>query len=229
MTGLQTRYGTIDINGTVVSKGTMTIGGGRFTGGADLTINIRGGATLLSDGPITVDLAGVTIKGGTFEANTVTNFGEIMTIDSDVTGGTFLAPPTTFESGFHFGESVAAGTHVVLSGLAMPQEVIIDKPLQFLAEIDGFDMGSPNTIDLPNTRFDKLTSETFADNHLELFQDKKLVADLNIAGDFTIANFTFAADSSGGTLIRFTHPAIAGLSDPSAPIVAVAASSSEGS
>src|ERR1700760_2618994 len=138
MTGLQTRFGEIDIHGTVVDKGSMTIGGGRFTGGADLTINIRGNGTLLSEGPITVDLAGVTIKGGTWEANTVTNFGQIMNIDTKVTAGTFTAPPTVFESGFHFGESVAAGVHVVLSGLAVPQEVIIDKPLQFLGEIDGF-------------------------------------------------------------------------------------------
>jgi hypothetical protein len=68
---------------------------------------------------------------------------------------------------------------------------------------------------LPNTPEAKVTSETFANNHLQLFEGHKLVADLNIIGDFTVANFALT-DFRGGTLIRHT-PAMATMPDP--PIV----------
>jgi hypothetical protein len=79
--------------------------------------------------------------------------------------------------------------------------ITIDKPMKFLAAIQGFGEGLPNSIDLPNTA---VTSENFSDNHLKLFDQGKLVADLNIVGDFTTNQFVLRQDGTGGTQITFS-------------------------
>jgi hypothetical protein len=206
-------FGEIKAAGVVTSSGNVVIGGGRGGGTGDLTIDIRGGATFVNTGTIVTDNAGpprnggLTVEGGTFFNNgTVISFVNQPLFDTRVIGtGTFDLLPSLDPSGFHFGKSVSSGITVLFNSQGQPQQVAIDKPLRFLAEIDRFGLGLPNSIDLPNTPEAKITSETFADNHLNLFEGHRLVADLNIAGDFTVDNFALSADQSGGTLITFTN------------------------
>jgi hypothetical protein len=217
-------FGEIDAAGVVTSAGRIFIQGGRAPEG-HLTMDIRHGASFVNTGVIEDDdpnPGSLTVNGGTFVNNgTVFASASTPVLDTKIIGtGTFETNANIlFPGGFDFGDSVSSGVTVLLISRIAGQFITIDKPLQFLAAIDGFGGSSANQIDLPNTVEAKVTSETFADNQLKLFEGHKLVADLNIVGDFTVGNFALSADQNGGTLIRFTQTPAMAATMPDPPIV----------
>jgi hypothetical protein len=216
-------FGEIDARGVLTSAGPINVLGGRAPEG-HLTIDIHSGSSFVNTGTIldsdpTADSL-VVNGGGTFVNNgTVQSQGGIPEFDTKIIGtGTFATGNSTlFGSGFTFGSSVSSGLTVLLSTTTFgaSSDISIDKPLQFLAAVDNFGANPADTIGLPDTPFASLTSETFADNQLKLFDGHKLVADLNIIGDFTIANFSFSLNDAGvGTKIGFVKTPATAASDP---------------
>jgi hypothetical protein len=201
-------YGELLVSGLVDSSGNISLGSGRGPGaGGNLTVDIKPNSVFVNTGTITLDLASFTVTGAKHNAvfvndGTVVDFGLRVRIDTPVIGtGTFQQPPTIFSTDFTFGDSVGSGITVDLHSLGQPSVITIDKPMKFLAAIQGFGEGLPNSIDLPNTA---VTSESFSDNHLKLFDQDRLVADLNIIGDFTTNQFVLRQDGTGGTQITFS-------------------------
>ena len=78
--------------------------------------------------------------------------------------------------------------------------------MEFLDNItlDSLPQVGYNEIDFPNTL---VTSETFANNQLDLFNGEQLVAKLNIIRDFNSGNFALGSLTGGGTAVKFIPPA----------------------
>jgi hypothetical protein len=236
-----TPVGEINARGVVTSAGQITTTGGRGAPfQSQLVIDIERGGTFVNTGSIRDMSFGdsLTIKGdGSFFNNgtVATAENSVADIAAKVVGtGTFdVVGDLQGGSAIHFGDGVSAGITVdlVLSPVPLKQHIIIDKPLQFLAAIDNFDSGGlggrvaslNNDIDLPNTKEARITSDTFADDHLQLFAGSKLLADLNIIGDFTAGNFALSADAKGGTLITFAPTTATATSDPPSIVPSMAA------
>jgi hypothetical protein len=221
-------FGEIDARGVVTSAGPIIVLGGRAPEG-HLTIDIHSGSSFVNTGTITdsdPQTGALTISGGTFVNNgTVISQGGDQVFDTRIIGtGTFNTRSAgLIGAATEFDKSVSSGITVSFNDNVTFAEIILAKPLQFMAAIT--DMGAMvnnvtpvDAIDLPNTPEAKVTSQTFADNHLQLFAGHKLVADLNIIGDFTTGNFALSADDNGGTLITFVKTPATASSDPP-PIV----------
>jgi hypothetical protein len=221
-------FGEVDARGVVTSAGLISVLGGRAPEG-HLTIDIHSGSSFVNAGTITdfdPTPDNLLVNGG----GTFVNDGTVLSqdgspiFDTKVIGtGTFnVRSADLFGASLEFDKSVSSGITVSFNDTVSFVGIILTEPLQFMAAI--IDMGKMvnngtpvESIDLPNQPASKVTSETFADNQLQLFAGHKLVADLNIVGDFTTANFALSADDNGGTFIFFTKtPAMA---TPDPPIV----------
>ncbi|HET7879242.1 MAG TPA: hypothetical protein VFL55_00040 [Acetobacteraceae bacterium] len=202
-----TFFGELSVSGRVDSSGDISLGSGRGPGSpGDLTVDIKHHSEFVNKGTITLDLASFTVTGASHSSvfvndGSVVDVGGVVRVDVPVVGqGTFEEPPTIFSPEFTFGDFVGHGITVDLNSQGQPALITLDKPMEFLAEIQGFGSGLPNSINLPNTT---VTSEHFANNHLKLFDDHRLVANLNIIGDFTTNQFVLRPGIGGGTEITF--------------------------
>jgi hypothetical protein len=235
---LTASFGEIDARGVVTSAGSIILSGlapDAVPGGSPnrqaghLTIDIHSGSSFVNTGTI-IDSdfrpAALTVSGGTFVNNgTVESEGAFPEFDTKIVGtGTFSTRTDTLTgSGFTFNSSVSSGLTIDLSTVpgGLASYLTIAKPLQFLASIENFGVNQGDGISLPNISFAALTNETFADNHLKLFDGHKLVADLNIVGDFTIADFGFEQDPAGISI--FVKAPATPTSDPPSIVPSMAA------
>jgi hypothetical protein len=227
-------FGKFDVAGVVTSSGDITLGGGRFGPAAGfLTIDLDNRSAFVNTGTITLDNGHLMVTdGGEHDGNnrehrdqdnghharagsvffndgTVDEvFAGSATFDTPVIGtGKFLLSGSSLE----FVDSVSRGITVDTRQGQFNNQLFLDEPMRFKAAITDFGTGLPNSIVLPHT---DVTSERFANNHLKLFDDDKLVANLNIIGDFTTQNFLIMPGPSGtGTEIQFSHAA-SGVAQP---------------
>ena len=222
-------YAGIRVSGVVQSAGDIGLLGGRSSPD-HLQVYMSRYSLLVNSGTITLgDRSTFDIKAAKDEAafintGTVLTSGGMTLIESPVVGNGRFEVEGDFLYGFTgrltFAQDVAPGTHVDLSATGS-SVLTLDKPCEFLGDITlsavpshvppgvltpGVKGPNYNEIDLPNT---VATSETFANNQLNLFNGEELVAKLNIIGDLTSANFALRPLSSGGTAIEYIPPASA--------------------
>jgi len=222
-------HGVVDVNGFVQS--TQTISVGSVHGAAQLDIDVARHSTFENDGTIrpggflninAADQTSRFINNGTFGSALGRTF-----IGPHVSGrGTFTlaGDPQYGPDTLEFESSVGAGTTVNLTTLETTLQ--LDQPMQFHGEITfstpnpSWDFHNPafpqtQVIALPNTT---VTSETFANHELRLFDMNRMVAHLDIAGDYSTANFAITARVGGGTDVTFvpspTASAAVSLTEP---------------
>jgi hypothetical protein len=211
-------FGEMDVSGVVLNAGSI-VEGTSSEAQSGLTMDLSPHSAFVNTGSITVgtgpsffDVNAPERGSVFFNTGTVQMFGGTATIDAPVYGnGTFqMGPFPTGGGNLIFGEDVGKDVKVNLAELG--NTVTLDEPMQFLGSISGF--GGGDTIALPNLH---VTSESFADNELSLFSDDKLLAKLNIIGNFTTNQF-FLTSVNGGTEITLFAPppsgAPAALADP---------------
>jgi hypothetical protein len=208
-------FATITMHNTVVSAAPISLFGSR--GDAHLTIDIGAHSTFINNASFSstgfLDIEASGARSSFVNNGTISTVVDPMTVNAPTSGsGTFdIEGATSRASGdLTFGDSVGSGIKVAFTGPAAGPTLVLDKPLSFLGSIayDPVDVfGGPGPtgqlVYLPNTA---VTSETYASNHLTLFDGGTVVGRLSIAGNFTPANFSFQADSRGGTDLLFTAP-----------------------
>lgn len=206
-------FGKISVSGFVSSAGGQV--GAVEAAGGNLTIHIAQQSTFVNTGTIDTPNGTTLINGA--PGSVFVNDGAVNTgdgshdfgsteIDIPVTGtGTFQLGPSNAGSELGFGSNVSKGINVLFTEGG--DHLVLHQPLKFLASITQFHQ--TETISLPNTA---VTSDTFASNHLKLFDNGTLVANLNIIGDFQTSQFVLSPGLNGGTDITVnSNPAAATL------------------
>ena len=153
-------------------------------GGSTIYVNARGdNATFVNDGVIQP-------------------FGGTVTMNAPVSGqGSFLLGNNNSVSPgiLEFRDSVASSETVRFgSGLLK-----LDEPLTFLGNIQGFN--AADNIELVGTKATSLDYDPNDPGVLKVFDHQKLVAALDIAGDFTTGDFQLARQE-GNTFITLAQP-----------------------
>ena len=237
-------YADVKVSGIVLSEGNIGFGSNRTFD--DLKIDIDRNSAFVNTGNISLTGGGASLEINAPEHRGLfVNTGAVEITFAEVNINAPVVGNGQFElkdlgnglnPGLTFAEDVGPGAMVdfIRSGLGATI-LTIDEPQEFLGGINDFALSGTlgrlefgrigslkyNEIDLPKT---VATSETFANNKLHLFDMGKLVANLNIIGDFTSANFELIA-KNGGTAIGYvpnpTSSATAALAFPSAESVAI--------
>ena len=200
-----TAYGTVFAPGTNNNQGFITApgSGGTLTINGDNLYNIDGRVAQYADfrneGEISATGGTVRINGVTSAAATFYNDGTIGVagggeVDLNAwvggTGRIVLQGTATVDAG-----RVDAGQTVQFNGdAADPEKLVIAAPGAFHATLSGLAAG--DTIDVPGS-----VTGTVSGSTLSLQSGGAAIASLDIGAGYTTANFTFASDGAGGTLI----------------------------
>ncbi len=200
-----TAHGTVFAPGTITNQGFITAPatGGTLTINGDNLYNSDGRvgqyAEFRNEGEISATGGTVRINGVTSTAATFYNDGTIGVagggeVDLNAwvggTGRIVLQGTATLDTG-----RVDAGQTVQFNGdAADPERLAIAAPGDFHAALRG--LGTGDTIDVPGS-----VTGTVNGAALTLTSGGAAVASLDIGPGYTTANFTFASDGAGGTLI----------------------------
>jgi hypothetical protein len=204
-TGTGTMSDAIDLKGITLDSGT-TWSYTENSAGTGGTLTFYEGTTVVD----TINFVG---------SYTIANFA----VGSDGNGGTLI---TDTLSG---GVATIAGNELIIdaqsnvnvtfnNGTGTPtygELVLADAPT-FTGQIFGFTGTAPgvttsDAIDLRDINFAKLTTETYTENSagtggVLIVSDGTNTVTLSFSGNYTIANFNFASDGQGGTLITDPPP-----------------------
>ena len=176
---------TLDVSGPASSSGTINIGGSLdVTGGNAFTIT--GGATNVSGA---LAAATIDITGGLLD------FSDAITSASG-TGNFEIAGNGVLD----FGAAVDAGHVIDFTSTAGVLD--LGAPGQFAATIANFSEG--DKIDLLHT---VVTGVSYASGVLTVLNGASTVATLNLAGNYSSADFIHPSDGSGGTYIELAQNA----------------------
>ena len=186
---------------------------------------LDGGANVVG-GTLTVDAsATLAMNDATITGTAITNHNLIdITGSSTIAGGSLTGGNVTIESGQtltldHVAVSDATITFATTSGTLK-----LDDAAHFAATISGFTTtdgleANSDQIDLTNIKFVSLAAPTFDPVHDTLtVSDGTDSAVLQFTGSYVAANFKFAADGNGGTIVY--DPPVS--TSPAAPAVAPA-------
>ncbi len=210
---LDVTTGTLALRNLVAGAGSAVIGagavlsasqGGNFglnASGAGTLDFARGGWTLTGTETVQKLVIGAhaTLTTSASLTSNLSNFGTLDATGAAVTfSGTLLGRGTT---------DIGRGTSLTLETSAASAQTVqflaagaldLATPGKFAAEISGF--GSGDVIDLLNKT---VTSESYANNTLTLFDHARTVATLHFNGNYTLASFAIGGDGHGGTDISF--------------------------
>lgn len=216
--GYANLHGILNIIG--YDHSTQTISVGSVHACAQLDIDINHNSAFFNDG--TINPGGyLNINAADSSSNFVNN-GTVNSALGKTTIGANTIGNGTFNlaGNFQYGQdtlefkgTVGPSIHVNLTDAQSILE--LDHPMTFQGQISftpptGYQSPTPNwpateELYLPNT---PVTSETFSAHELTLYNGASTVAHLNVAGDYTAANFKFSAHTGGGTDITFVPPTV---------------------
>ena len=182
----------------IVNAGTINAGlsGGNFT--------IQGSGSFTNQGTINVSNGDIlTISAASFIdiGSLVANGGNI-TIAANATGGTATIYGTS-----QIQYNAASNEDVTfVSPSSAFGELILLHSAAFTGTIAGFTGTAPtpstsDKLDLRDINFSSTQFSTSYANNVLTVTDGTHTADINFAGSYTLANFHFASDGSGGTLV----------------------------
>jgi hypothetical protein len=133
-------------------------------------------------------------------ASSVTNSGKLIANGGDlVAAGVVTGGSATIESTgtVEFGAASNVGTSFASTSIG---ELILDDAAQYTGTISGFGANTTQSIDLPNVQFASAT-ESYSGGTLTVKDTSGDIAHLKFSGSYKLADFTFANDGGGGTLI----------------------------
>jgi hypothetical protein len=208
----------IRLMGTVRDGGTIEVGQTATDASqlspAHLTVNVARDSSLTLGG----NGEWLSLGGSAFDVNargdnasfvndgSVEAFGGNVRMNAPVSGdGIFvLGNNDAISTGsLEFRDSVASGERVrAVSGLLK-----LDQPLKFLGSIQEFDAGA--RIELAGTKATSLDFDPNDPGVLKVFDHQKLVAALDIIGNFTTSDFQLARQD-GNTFVTRTQPSAGG-------------------
>jgi hypothetical protein len=162
--------------------------------------------------------------------NAITNTGTLEATNFEATGELYIASPVTNSDGTllaNDGELVAAGavaggraeiygsgtiefgavsTTNVRFNIGSTGELIFDDAVQFTGSVVGFGANTTQSIDLPDVQFATLSKSYLpaspnTTGTLTVKDTAGDIAHIKLSGTYSLANFSFANDGGGGTLI----------------------------
>ena len=203
---------------TLTGTGTVTLAGGAIMGSAGGETLHNDGNTILGTGTIGDGSGHLALDnaGGTIEASagtlildtgaTITNAGLLeteagatMRIEDPVTGGgtATIGAGSTLE--------IAAADPQNITFNSPTGELILDHPSTFGGQIVGFTgdgtLAGSDQIDLRGVNYGTVHSSYNSSTGVLDVSDGATTVDLNFAGTYSQANFKFADDGSGGTIV----------------------------
>jgi hypothetical protein len=210
---------SVSTNGSLVNNGSVSVGvisgfgGGSLTMAGALTNN--GALNIGSVGSVTANsfvnsgaasLTGTSLQAALNVSGTLTNNGSIsIATDTETLAGA-VAGTGSFSlsnANLQFDSSVSSGQTITETDA--PNALTLEQAQSFAATISGF--GTGDTIDAANfllsgTTFNFVENSGGTGGTLSL-HDASLTANILMTGVYSNSDFTLAADSGTGTLVKF--------------------------
>ena len=225
--------GTIELNNATVAGGYLRSLGSnaQIETTADSVDMIKGGANIVWGSTIDVTSGStLTLRGDTIGLGALVN---IMSAGTVVVSGTVTSSGTLFASGvdstiditglLNGGKAEIGNGMVEISNLSSGAVIfesggtgglLLDNAAGHTGRVSGFGANTTQFIDLTNVTYDASVSCVYTPNStnptqkgaLTVTSGGQIVAKIHLLGDYTTANFTLSADSSGH--VQITDPPI---------------------
>jgi serralysin len=180
---------TLHINGTISGAGTIGDSSGH------LALDNAGGTIEANGGTLVVDTGATIANGGTLEAWG----GATLIIDDSITGtgGAVIGADATLE--------LAAADSGTIAFNSPTATLILDHPSAFSGHIVGFTgdgtLAASDHIDLRGMTYRSVHASYDSSTGVLDVSDGTTTADIKLAGTYSLADFKFSNDGSGGTIV----------------------------